>query len=106
MVRAEGSKATIGGSPASEPFTETIPAYDSTKFQIGVPIGTAVEGEPTRLHCKLWLHLDRYWKDVDFSLHIVSGGDFWLDQRAPDLWPWRPVPWWKKLGREIVNRLY
>jgi hypothetical protein len=105
MVRAEGSRASIGGSPSSEPFIQTIPAHEATKFQIGVPIGNAVEGEPAKLRCELYLHLDRYWKKVDFSLHKVSG-DFALDQGVYDLWPWHPVPWWKRIGREISKRLY
>jgi hypothetical protein len=106
MVRAEGSKAAIGGTLASEPFIETIPAHEATKFQVGVPIGTAVEGDPARLHCQLYLHLDLYWKTVEFSLHRVSDGDFWLDESPSDLWPWHAVPWWRKIGREISKRVY
>ena len=103
----DGRRVGIGTGPVVAPTLETIPAHESTKFTLRVESGMALEeGIPERLTGELHLRLDKYWTCVEFGLHRVSTGDFYLDTRFADEFPRiRTGPWWRRLVSRI-QRLF
>ena len=98
----DGKGYGVGMNAVIEPILETIPAHESTKFTLNVESGMGLEDEiPETLAGELHLRVDKYWTRVDFGLHRVSTGDFYLDTLFADEFPGiRTGPRWKRaLGR-------